>query len=191
MESSFYSEDELIKLGFAKIGTNVLISKKASIYGIKNIKIGSNVRVDDFCVLSGNIELGNYVHIATATLLFGGSIGIELEDYTAISSRSALYAESDDYTGVAMTNPMVPDKYRNILQGRICLKKHSIVGTACTIMPGVILEEGTAIGAMSLVNKSTEPWGIYFGIPCKRMRDRNSDALDLSLDFEKNQLYQV
>jgi acetyltransferase-like isoleucine patch superfamily enzyme len=39
-------------------------------------------------------------------------------------------------------------------------------------MPGVILEEGTSVGAMSLVLKSTEPWSIYVGSPAKRLKER-------------------
>jgi galactoside O-acetyltransferase len=47
--NSFYSESKLKQLGFKSIGKNVLISKKASFYGINRIQIGDNVRIDDFC----------------------------------------------------------------------------------------------------------------------------------------------
>lgn len=39
--NSFYSEEELKEIGFKSIGTNVLISKKCSVYGAQNISIGS------------------------------------------------------------------------------------------------------------------------------------------------------
>ena len=42
----------------------MLISKKVSIYSPQKISIGNNVRIDDFCILSGNITLGNYCRIA-------------------------------------------------------------------------------------------------------------------------------
>ena len=60
----FYSESELKNLGFKKIGSNVLISKKASLYGVSQMEIGDNVRIDDFCILSGNIMLGSNIHIS-------------------------------------------------------------------------------------------------------------------------------
>lgn len=44
---------------FRSIGEDVRISDKASIYGASEISIGSHVRMDDFCVLSGRIEVGN------------------------------------------------------------------------------------------------------------------------------------
>jgi galactoside O-acetyltransferase len=54
-------------MGFKKIGKNVKISSKASIYGADKISIGSNVRIDDFCIISTSdegVEIGNNVHIA-------------------------------------------------------------------------------------------------------------------------------
>lgn len=62
--TSFYTEKELPSLGLKKYGRNVKISRHASIYGAQNISIGDNVRIDDFCILSGHIELGSYIHIA-------------------------------------------------------------------------------------------------------------------------------
>lgn len=55
MATSFYSDEELQQMGFAHVGHDVMISRKASIYGASNIWIGNHVRVDDFCVLSGKI----------------------------------------------------------------------------------------------------------------------------------------
>ena len=48
MATSFYSEEELQQMGFAHVGHDVMISRKASIYGASNIWIGNHVRVDDF-----------------------------------------------------------------------------------------------------------------------------------------------
>jgi len=44
-------------------------------------------------------------------------------------------------------------------------------------MPNIILKEGTAVGTMSLVNKSTEAWSINIGIPAKKIRDRDKGLL--------------
>jgi acetyltransferase-like isoleucine patch superfamily enzyme len=45
-------EEIIAKMGFGAIGKNVSISDRASFYNCGNISIGSNVRIDDFCVLS-------------------------------------------------------------------------------------------------------------------------------------------
>lgn len=181
--NSFLTQAELDAIGFKTIGDNVLISRNASIYGASNISIGSNVRIDDFCILSGNIVLGNYIHIAAACLLFGGASGIIMNDYSGLSSRSAVYADSDDYSGEAMTNPMIPDKYRNVQGGKIVFGKHALVGSGCTILPGVTIGEGASVGSMALVTKSLEPWTVNVGIPCKRIKDRSKKILDLEKQF--------
>ena len=175
--SSFYTKEELKSVGFKYVGGGTLISRKASIYGAENISIGQNVRIDDFCILSGKIEIGNYVHIAAGVMLFGGEDGILLRDYVGISSRSVIYAASDDYSGQYMTNPTVPEQYRHIISKTVCMEKHVLIGTGCTVLPGVRIGEGTSVGSMSLVNQSLDAWGIYVGIPCRRMKERSKDLL--------------
>lgn len=181
--NSFYSDDELKEIGFRTLGSNVLISRKCSIYGANNISIESNVRIDDFCILSGKIKIGNYVHIAAGVMLFGGEYGIVLEDFVGISSRCAVYAASDDYSGEALTNPTISDEYRNVIGGAVIFKKHSLVGSGCTVLPNVTVGEGTSVGSMSFVNKTLDAWGIYVGIPCHRVKDRSKKILSLETEM--------
>lgn len=87
-----------------------------------------------------------------------------------------------------MVNSTIPKQYKKEYKKAVVLKKHSIVGAGSIIMPGVILEEGTSVGAMSLVLKSTDPWGIYVGTPARRIKDRKKDLLRLEklyLESEK------
>lgn len=181
--TSYYSNEELEKIGFKYLGTDVLISRKASIYGAGNISIGNNVRIDDFCILSGNITLGNYIHIAAYSALFGGTSGILMEDFCGLSSRCVIYADGDDYSGEALTNPTVDDRYRNVIGGKVTFKKHVIIGTGTSIMPGVEIGEGTSVGSMSLVSKSLDSWGIYVGSPCRKLKDRSKKLLELEHKF--------
>ncbi len=182
--TSYYSPEELAALGLAAYGEDVRISRKASLYGVEHIRLGSHVRIDDFCLLSGHIQLGNYIHLAVGALLFAGEAGIVMEDYTTLSSRCAVYALSDDYSGAAMTNPTVPELYTAVTQQPVHIGRHVIVGTGSTILPGVTLGEGCAVGAMSLLNHSTEPWGIYIGIPARRIMERSRDLLALCAKLE-------
>ncbi len=181
--TSFYSYEELNGLGFKSIGQNVLISRKASIYGAENIRIGNNVRIDDFCILSGNITIGNYIHVAAYSALYAGSAGIVLNDFCNISSRVCIYAVSDDYSGETMTNPMVDDKYKNVTEQQVIIGKHAIIGTGSTVLPGACVSEGTAVGAMSLIKETTKPWGMYAGVPARLMKERKKGALALERRF--------
>lgn len=41
------------------------------------------------------------------------------------------------------------------------------IGHGAQIMPGVIVSRGCVIGAGAIVTKSTEPYGVYVGVPAK------------------------
>ena len=181
--NSFFDEEELRQQGFKSVGCNVLVSRKASFYSTDNMEIGNYVRIDDFCFLSGKIILGNYIHIATGCILYGSTKGIIMEDFSAISPRSVVHADSDDYSGNSLTNPMVDIEYRNVTFATVYVRKHAIIGSGCTILPGVDIGEGCAIGAMSLVRSSTRPWTINYGVPCREIKERSRHILDLEQQF--------
>ncbi len=175
--TSFYSNEELLRLGFKSIGENVKISRYANFYGTENISINDHVRIDDYCILSGKIVIGSYVHIAAFCGVFAGYEGVEFCDFSTISSHCSVYAISDDYSGVYMTNPTVDGQYRNVHAGKVVIGKHVIVGSGSTILPGAIIGEGCAVGSMSLVKESLSEWGLYVGIPVRRIKDREKELL--------------
>ncbi|OAT23450.1 hexapeptide repeat-containing transferase [Buttiauxella gaviniae ATCC 51604] len=182
---SYYCDAELKEIGFKNIGCNVLISKKCSIYGAERIMIGNNVRIDDFCVISaGNdgIEIGNNVHIAVFCLLIGNGL-IKLFDYCGLSSRVSVYSSTDDYSGNFLTNPTLPSQFTNVKSGEVILEKHVIVGSGSIILPNVTLQEGVAIGALSLVNKNCETFWTYLGVPAKKVIKRKQHLLELENDL--------
>lgn len=175
---SFYTREELDYLGIKEIGKDVLISKKASIYSPEKIKIGSHVRIDDFCILSGEIEIGNYVHISAYVALYGKA-GIKIGDFCGCSARCTIYSVSDDFSGEYMISPMVPEEYTNVKQDAVILENYVQLGANTVVMPGVRIKQGVAVGAMSFVNKDLKEWGIYVGIPCNRIKERKKDLIKL------------
>jgi acetyltransferase-like isoleucine patch superfamily enzyme len=182
---SYLSQNQLAEMGFKKIGSNIKISDKASIYNPEQIEIGDNTRIDDFCVISGKIIMGVYVHIAPFCLLAGGEEGIVIGDFSGVSYGSKIFSQSDDYTGEYMVSPLIPSIYKNEFKAQVSLARHTIVGANAIIFPGVHIGEGCSIGAMSLVIKSTEPWGVYVGIPAKRIKEKSKFILSLEKQFLK------
>jgi dTDP-4-amino-4,6-dideoxy-D-glucose acyltransferase len=179
------SRDSLEKLGLASMGANVQISDRASIYGASGIALGNNVRIDDFCVLSagvGGISVGDHVHIAVYSSLQGAG-RITLSDFCNISSRVAIYSSNDDYSGTTLTNPTVPREYSGVTHADVFFDKHVIVGCGSVILPGVVLEEGVAVGALSLVHNRCQAFGIYAGTPARRIKERKRDLLELEQRF--------
>lgn len=180
---AYLSQQALEAMGFRKIGNNVKISDKASIYECDKIELGDNSRIDDFCVVSGRVKIGRFCHIASMCLVAGGKMGIYLDDFCGLAYGAKIFSQTDDYSGSSLTNPTVPEKFKQEVFSRVTLGKHVIVGAGSAVMPGVDIAEGSSVGAMSLVNKSTEAWGVYFGSPAKKIKNRKKDMLDLERQF--------
>ena len=178
MKTSFYLEEELKDLGLKHYGKNVKISRFVRIYSPGSIEIGDNVRIDDFCILSGKIKLGSNIHISPYVVLYG-AFGIELEDNTGISARTTIYSAIDDFSGNFLVGPVYDDSKTNVTGGKVVIKQFVQIGAHCLVFPNLIIGEGCAIGACTMVKTSLDPWGIYCGIPAYKLKDRNKNMLNL------------
>jgi galactoside O-acetyltransferase len=177
-----YTQDELRDL-LGSIGSNVSIHRTVEFFNPKQIFLGSNVRIDCFSLISAGLEgihLHDYIHIAAGSYLFGSGGKISIESYSNISSRVSLFTSNDDYTDGFMTNPLVPTHLKKVTTGPITLRKHSIIGSGSIILPNVELGQGSAVGALSLVKNSVEPFHIVCGTPAKPLKKtRNPKLLEL------------
>jgi acetyltransferase-like isoleucine patch superfamily enzyme len=178
--TSYYSSDELGGLGLASCGADVLISRNAAIYRADRISVGNHVRIDDFVLLTGadgaEVRIGDHAHIAAHAALFGAG-GLVIEDFVGVSGRTSIYSTTDDYGGDALTNPTVPAQFTRVIRQRVVLRRHVVVGTGSIVLPGVTIGEGSVTGAMTLVNRDLDPWGIYVGVPARLLRPRSRGLL--------------
>lgn len=186
MTTSFYKQEELINLGLQSYGDNVFISRKTSFYEPEKISLGKNVRIDDFCILSGNITIGSYIHIGAYTALHAKYEPITISDFTGLSSRVSIYTFSDDCVwGMSLANPMIPDEFKvTVDKGPVFLGKHVMVSSGSVILPSSELKEGAVIGALSLVRGCINSWGIYKGNPaifCQKRPSRRILELEEKL----------
>lgn len=170
MSIGYYNDNELKLLGLKKYGNNVLISKDVRIYNPERIILGNNVRIDDFCVITGDVQIGNFVHIGAFGLI-SGKHGIKIGNFVAISSRVSMYTNNEDYSGgKGISSPTVPEKFQFTEKGSIILDDHSLVGAHSVLLPSSYLKKGTIIGALSLVKGICDEWTLYAGIPIKKIK---------------------
>ena len=176
-----YSASELIESGVT-IGKNVCISNDVLFHNPQNIFIGDNSRIDSHCLMlagkNNKIIIGKNVHVSAGCYYFGGGGDIILEDFSGTSSNVVIYSASDDFSDGYMTNPTVDIIYRKVTNGNVILKKHTIVGSGTIILPNVILEHGTSVGANSVVKNSTEPFDLIAGNPAKFIKKRKNIFLN-------------
>jgi len=182
----YMSEQELIDLGLMELGKNVKVSRRAVILNPSLTSIGDNSRIDDFCVISGSVRIGRFVHLAVFNNLAGGKFGIELGDAVALAYGCNVFTQTDDYSGNFLVSPLFNENLTNVTGGPIVIGRLSTIATASVIFPNLVLGEGSAIGAMSLVNKNTEEWTISMGRPARFFKKRNKNALKLWEELEKN-----
>lgn len=177
---------ELESAGFSDVGSEVRISSLASIHGADRIRIGDHVRIDDFAVVTAmeDLVIGSHVHIATHVFLSvtdGGRVG----DHSGLSPGSVVMSGTDDFSGVALTGPTVPERFRNVQREPVEIGRHVVVGARSVVLPGGHLADGAAVGALSLVDRPLAPWRIYVGIPVREVRERRRRALELAVELEQ------
>ena len=187
----YLSKEELHKLEFEYLGNDVRISKNATLDKSHLMSIGHRSRIDDFCALSGAVELGNNVFIAVQSSLTASLDKIKLHDFSTVAFNCQIFSSSDDYSGKSLTNPTIPAKYKQIWSSPVEIGKHVIIGASAVVFPGCEIAIGCAIGSGSIVTSSTEPWGIYAGSPARRIKERSKGLLDLELQYLAESPYEL
>jgi acetyltransferase-like isoleucine patch superfamily enzyme len=180
---SYLSLKAIKKLDLAYVGMDVQISDKCIINNPQETSIGDYSRIDDLTILSGKVTLGKYVHIAVMNNIAGGKFGVSIGNCVGIAYGCNIFSQTDDYTGNSLVSPLFPSELTSVSGGKITICDFSTIGTGAIIFPKVTLREGSAIGAMSLVNKDTDSWGIYVGNPAKRVKERSKLVKEI---YDKN-----
>lgn len=184
--SGYFNEVDLRAAGIGAVGHNVQVARNCTIVGLENVEIGNNVRIDGYCSIfaggRGWLKLGSYIHIGSYCHLSAGD-GIQLQDFSGVSQGSRIYSRTDDFSGNFLTGPTVPSKYTGVICGAVTLGRHVIIGSGSVVLPKVTIGEGSAIGALSLVTKSLDAWGIYAGSPARLVKARSRKLLELEQRF--------
>lgn len=162
-----------------KFGDDVKISDKCSIYGGQNIEIGNNVRIDDFCILSASksIRIGDNVHIACHTIIMGQE-DIVIRDCVDISMRNTILSSTSDPSGNYFTAPVMPANFLNTISKPVLIERYSVIYAGSLILPGSILRQGAAIGAMSMVKGEIPSFEVWAGVPARFIRTRDKGLLN-------------
>ena len=125
--SNFYTKKELNKLGFKKIGKNVEISKKCSFYNIKG-SLGKNIRIDDYSIFTGNILIGDFVHISQFVRIIAGNKNfIKIGNFTGIGAYVTITSVSEDFMKNSISNPQTK-KLRKTVNANIIIQENSKIG---------------------------------------------------------------
>lgn len=180
----FLPRSTLEGLGFRALGNDVLVHGTAVLVGCDAIALGSRVRIDPYVVISvsGGLAIGNNVHIAAHCSL-SGRAAISFADFCGLSQGVRVFSSTDDYGGASLTNSTVPEMFKAVRSASVRMGRHVIVGAGSVILPGAELSDGAAIGALSMVSGTLDPWSIYAGVPLRRLGDRRRDLASIEAAY--------
>jgi len=158
----YLSAGELKKKGFKKVGKNVQVSKHVNFYKFTG-SIGSNCRIDDYCVLIGKINIGDHVHIAPFNLLTASSFNykIDISSFTGIGPRSYISCSTEDYLADDVSNPTIKKKFRkNIIFSDIFIGENVLVGAGSKILPknkkAIYIGDNVSIAINSIIMQTVK-----------------------------------
>lgn len=126
-------------------------------------------------VMNFDIGRGASVHIGCHFACAGGfSLGLNstVNQFCHLDNRGGLHIGvnvSVSPRGVFITADH--DIYRPTFCGRtgtIRVEDHAFIGYGAVHLPGIVVARGSVIGASALVTKSTEAFGVYYGVPATK-----------------------
>lgn len=138
----------LLKTLCKECGDNVVITEGVYILNPKNLSLGNNVSIHSMSYVEakGEIYIGNDVSIAHGATLM---------------STTHNYSDKD-----------IPIKDQGVEGKPIIIKNNVWIGAKSTILCGLTIEEGSIVGANSVVTKNVEANTIVAGAPAKVIKTR-------------------
>lgn len=186
INSPYFSAEELVDIGFNEVGNDTQISRKSAFYSISG-SIGDRVRIDDFCIFKGHVEIGSYIHVAAFCSVSGAFANVQLRDFCTLSNRVSIFTGSDDYSADTLNNSQVPEEFTTVRKGEVAIGRAVLVGAHSVILPGVTIGDGGSVGAMTVVNRSVPPGGMArapaaIAVLSERRRDTGK-IMSMARDF--------
>jgi acetyltransferase-like isoleucine patch superfamily enzyme len=161
-------------------GENVIIGKTVRIRKPEECTIGDGTIIDDFCYISSSVEIGKNCHISSHVSISGGKGKLKIGDFSTISSHCSVHCASSDYGQISLDLPSVPENLQfGGMVENVNIGSFVTIGSHSCVLPGVIIPNGVAFGAYSLITKKDyESFSLYVGIPCNFLKKRNLQNLN-------------
>jgi len=164
----------------AYLGRNARVGQCVRVRRPELVRIGAFTIIDDFTYISGGFEIGRFGHIAPNVSLVGARGTIRAGDFVGVAAGSCVYASSSDYSEVSLDLPGVPPEFQfGGTTEDVVLGDHVLLGSHTVVLPGVVLPEGVATAAHTVLRKRQyQPWTLYGGLDSKPLVRRAHGRLD-------------
>lgn len=137
---------------------------------LTNVRVGYGSMVNRGCDLS-NTRIGRYTSLGSRVTtelgshpLDGRHVALHRAFYSTAAVHGYTYAVKDTYS-----DEKYIDDSKHI---QVVIGNDVWIGNNVSIVEGVTIGDGAAIAAGSVVTKDVEPYGIYGGVPAKKIKSR-------------------
>jgi maltose O-acetyltransferase len=131
----------------------------------------AGIKVKNVIIKPGTFMGGTDIIIGVSTFInyncfFDNVESIKIGDGCIIAMEVIFTTSSHDI--ITETDKV---KIGNSKGKKIVVKNNCWIGARATILPGVTIGEGCVVAAGAVVNKDCESYGLYAGVPAKRIKD--------------------
>ena len=149
------------------------LSSYKSVYYSRLLRVnGCKILISGEC----KISCPENIHIGVDTMVNGGTMiyaspnaSITIGAHCIISYNVCLRTLTHHYERID-----IPIKHQPHIEKNITIADDVWIGYGAIVMPGVTIGKGCIIGAGAVVTKDCEDYGVYVGVPAKKIRDRKN-----------------
>lgn len=138
----------ILKSIAVSVGDNVAIFPGVHLLHPEHLSVGSNVSIQPMVYMEceGGVAIGNDVSIAHG---------------------ASLLSTEHRYSDRAL-----PIRDQGVVGEPVRIEDNVWIGAKATVLSGVTVQTGCVIGAGAVLSRSTEPNGVYAGVPARRIKER-------------------
>jgi acetyltransferase-like isoleucine patch superfamily enzyme len=150
MENIFFNPSDL-----KYCGKNVIIGKSVRIRRPELVSIDEGSIIDDFTYISGELQVGKFVHIASGCALQARGSKIIMKDFSALAAGVKVFATTANYINCSFDSATIPREIAyGSIQEEVVLDDFVWIGANSVILPGCHFPVGFVAGALSKLTKN-------------------------------------
>ena len=153
MKYAWYIHDHVAPVTRMKKGKDVRIHPSASLRCGKNISLGKNSHINQYCCVwaseNSKIVLGDNLLMGPGVKIFSSNHGIQAD---------------------------LPMNQQGWVEKDVVIGNDVWLGANSVIVPGVKIGDGSIVAAGAVVTKEVPPYTIVGGVPAKIIKERNQNG---------------
>lgn len=160
----------------------LIISSKSKISNLADIEdsvrgtriiIEDGVQIDSFVKIKpaggmGDVYIKKNSYINSGVVIYSGN-GIVIGENVLIASNCTFAPVNHEFSS---REKNIIDQRFQPSRGGIIIEDDVWIGANSVILDGAIIRKGSVIGACSLVSGETDEYGVYFGAPAQKVKER-------------------